>query len=121
MCIRDRGKSGVDIKPIIKNDRILVPVRFVSEGLDAAVDWTSDALNTGVVTVNGSGREIVIYVNSDKAYVDGSEYTLESPAVIEDGRTYVPLRFIAEALGASVEWDSQGMSAEITPADDCLK
>ena len=112
-----KGKGGANIKPIIRNDRILVPVRFVSEGLNAKVDWSLDASNTGIVTVSEAGREIVIYVNSEKAYVDGTEQILESPAVIEGERAYVPLRFIAEALGASVEWDSQGMTATIIPAD----
>ncbi|MBR2565267.1 MAG: copper amine oxidase N-terminal domain-containing protein [Paenibacillus sp.] len=80
-----------------------VPLRYLSEGLDAEVKWTKGSKQI-VVTDDITGDEIVMTVGSPKATVAGQEVTMvESPFVGSDGKTYVPLRFIAESLGATVE------------------
>lgn len=48
--------------------------------------------------------EIILIIGSDKAVVNGEEITLDSSAFEENGRTFVPVRFVFEALGADVEW-----------------
>ena len=58
--------------------------------------------------------KIEIYINSDKAYVNGEEITLDSPAFIENDRTYTPIRFIAESLGAEVDWNGETQEVTIT-------
>ena len=47
---------------------------------------------------------ILIYIGSDIAYVNGKKIKLDSAAFVENDRTYTPVRFISEELGASVEW-----------------
>ncbi|WP_272038329.1 copper amine oxidase N-terminal domain-containing protein [Paenibacillus sp. JJ-100] len=80
-----------------------VPLRYLSEELDAEVKWTKGSKQI-VVTDDITGDEIVMTVGSPKATVAGQEVTMvESPFVGSDGKTYVPLRFIAESLGATVE------------------
>ncbi|MBO5370713.1 MAG: copper amine oxidase N-terminal domain-containing protein [Clostridia bacterium] len=93
-----------DVQPIIRNDRTMLPARFVAENLGAEVSWDAEAR---VVTVKNDEVEIKITIDSAIATVNGEEVTLDSPAFIENDRTYTPVRFIAESLGSSVEWDAK--------------
>ena len=98
------GKTLVnDVAPIIRKNRTMLPARFVAENLDADVEWSGKC--GGVVIITKDDIEIVIYIGSNEAYVNGEEVILDCPAFIEKDRTYTPLRFIAENLGAYVEWD----------------
>ncbi|WP_339298575.1 copper amine oxidase N-terminal domain-containing protein [Paenibacillus sp. FSL R5-0623] len=84
-----------------------VPLRYVSEELDAEVKWTKGS-NQIVVIDDITGDEIVLTVGSKKATVAGKEVTLvESAYVGKDGKTYVPLRFVAESLGATVDKEQE--------------
>ena len=51
--------------------------------------------------------EIKLTINDKTAYVNGKEIALDTPSVIKDGRTLVPVRFISESLGKTVEWDAE--------------
>ena len=90
----------------------LVPTRFVAESLGAKVTWT-EAEPSKVLITKGD-VEIIIYIGSDKAYVNGKEVMLDSPAFIENDRTYTPIRFISEELGATVEWNQEAQTVTIT-------
>lgn len=84
----------------------LLPARFVAENLGAKVEWNEE---NEVVTVTGKNEKdgvvkIVITIGSKTAQVNGGNIELDSPAFIENDRTYTPIRFISEQLGASVEW-----------------
>jgi hypothetical protein len=102
-----------DVEPIIRNDRTMLPARFVAENLGAEVEW--DAENR-VVTVKSADVEIKLTIDSAVATVNGVEETLDSPAFIENDRTYTPVRFIAEKLGATVEWDHDLKMVKIAKA-----
>ena len=96
-----------DVAPIIRNNRTMLPARAVAESLGGTVGWDE---NNKAVTVNGKNKNgedvsLVINIGSDTAYVNGEAVTLDSPAFIENNRTYTPVRFIAENLGADVSWD----------------
>lgn len=104
-------KKSNDVAPIIVNDRTMLPARFVAESLGAKVSWDEEKREVKIV----SGKtEILIYIDSDKAFINGKEVTLDSPAFIRDERTYTPVRFVAEALGAKVEWNEDGQKVTIT-------
>lgn len=93
---------------ISKKNTTFVPLRYVSEELDAEVKWTKGSKQI-VIIDDLTGQEIVLNVGSNKAVVGGKSVTLASPVFVhKDGSTYVPLRFIAESLGAVVEVDSLG-------------
>ncbi len=108
-----------DIPAYITNGRTMVPVRLISETLGASVEWLGE---TRQVRITLSGRELLLTIGSALALVDGEEIELYDgiPAVIAyDGttkRTMVPLRFVAEQLGASAEFDRETRSVVITPA-----
>ncbi|MBP3361524.1 MAG: chitobiase/beta-hexosaminidase C-terminal domain-containing protein [Clostridia bacterium] len=92
--------------PMIRNDRTLVPVRFVSENFGAKVDWNQ---SDSAVTVTKGDLKINMTVNSNTMYVNGESVNLDAPPVIEKDRTFIPLRVLAEALGKNVFWDSRGL------------
>ena len=102
--------DGVDVDyekydsvlPQIKNGTTLVPVRAVTEAFDAAVTWNGE---DRTVTVKSGDNEIVLKIDSAKAIVNGEEKELTAAPEIVEGRTIVPVRFIAQALGMDVEWD----------------
>ena len=102
-----------DVAPVIKNSRTMLPARFVAENLGAKVSWDEEK---GLVTVTGKDVTILLTIDSDKATVNGKEVSLDSPAFIENDRTYTPVRFIAEALGAKVEWLEKEQKVIITKA-----
>ena len=93
-----------DVAPVIRNDRTLVPIRIVTETLGGKVDWNGV---TKEVTLNIDGKEIKMTVGK----------TLEKygvAPVIIDGRTFVPVRFVADELGATVAWDDATKTVTIT-------
>ena len=100
-----------DVAPIIENDRTMLPARFVAENLGATVSWDD---NEKCVTIRNSGTTIQIYIGSSTAYVNGSPYYLDSPAFLRNDRTYTPVRFICESLGANVSWDEATQRVIIT-------
>ncbi len=106
------GKAAkTDVAPIIVNNRTMLPVRFVAENLGATVAWDGA---TRKATIRGNGVTIELYIDSTTAYVNGEAVTLDSPAFIQNNRTYMPVRFIAENLGATVEWDAANRQAILT-------
>ena len=100
----DGRLEELDAVPFIASQagRTLVPVRFVSEVLGAGVLWIPE---TRRVQIKDEGAEILLTIDSDVVSLDGQPAALDCPAVIVENRTFVPLRFIGENLGASVEWD----------------
>lgn len=106
-----------DVAPKIVNDRTMLPARFVAENLGADVSWNEEQ---ELVTIKGKNSKtnkdvtILIYIGSDIAYVDGKRFKLDSPAFVENDRTYTPIRFISEELGASVEWIEEEQKVVIT-------
>ena len=91
-----------DIKPRIdENNRVLIPVRFVSEALGAKVHYANDT-----VTITQEDKEIVLAMGAQVATVNGKEVRFDTKAIVDRGRTLVPLRFVSEALGETVEWDA---------------
>lgn len=88
-------------QPRMVDGRVLVPLRGVLEDIGAAVDWRPA---TQTVIATKAETEIDMPIGSRIATVNGRPVTLSVPAVVIDGRTMVPLRFMSEALGARVRW-----------------
>lgn len=84
-----------DAAPVIQNSRTLVPIRFITESLGGAVAWNGESKE---VTLLLDGKEIKMTIGK----------TLEKygvAPVIMDSRTYVPVRFVADALGTQTSWN----------------
>ncbi len=91
--------------------RTLVPVRFVSEALGAGVGWNSE---TRQVTIAAKGKEIVLHIGSSEVQVNGLQQAIDCAPVIVSDRTFVPLRFISETLGAMVGYEAATREITIT-------
>ena len=100
-----------DQYPVIENGTTLVPIRAVSEMLDADVRWDGEK---GIAHINKSGKKIELYTGTTDAYIDGEPYELEVSANVVNGRTLVPLRFVAEALDMNVNWVGEMRMVELT-------
>jgi hypothetical protein len=91
--------------------RTMVPMRAIFETLGAAVIWDEA---TKTVHAERGGRQVTLQIGSTEAVVDGSIRSMDVAPAIRQGRTYVPLRFVAEALNSSVNWDSQERKVSLT-------
>ena len=101
----------MDVAPIVANSRTMLPVRYVAEALGASIAWDGA---TSTATLTTADTEIKITVGAATATVNGQAVTLAAPAFIENSRTYMPVRFVAETLGATVTWDGMTSTATIT-------
>lgn len=98
-------------RPIQANGRVLVPLRGVMEQMGAYVDWQAA---TRTVTATKSGADVVLRLGDRQATVNGRTVYLDVPAQEYRGSTMVPLRFVGEALGADVRWNSATYTVDIT-------
>lgn len=96
------------VYPIIKDDRTLVPVRFISENLGAKVGWDGET-STAIVALGSNNVEITI--GSNIINVNGTAKEIDVPAQIVNERTFIPLRALVEALNKKVFWDDRGLIA----------
>lgn len=100
-----------DAKPYIFKDRTLVPIRFISEAMQADVSW--DGGEQEVTIVKGKDT-IITHILSSRATLNGVLYTFDVPAMIKADRTFVPLRFVAEMLNCDMDWDENTYTVTIT-------
>jgi len=112
------GSSAVvlDAPPVIVEGRTLVPIRAVVESLGGTVSW--DAGNR-MVTISLDGTELELVIGKSSALVNGKSTPIDStnPNVapqIVNSRTMLPLRFVAESLGADVQWEDSTQTITVT-------
>ena len=111
IAVKLNGKYlNFDVEPQIMNGRTMVPFRAIFENLDCIVEWNADAR---VAKGIRNGKAIRLTIDSKTATVDGKATALDQEAVIVDGRTLVPLRFVSEALGAAVDWNGDTRTVSI--------
>jgi hypothetical protein len=91
--------------PVVVDDRTLVPVRGYMEALGAEVYWQPPE----TVTVQWEDRTITLRLGNKQAQVGTATVGLDVPAQLIDNRTYVPLRFLSEGLGAEVAYDGKAV------------
>lgn len=97
-----------DQPPIEQAGRVYVPLRSIFEQLGASVVYQN-----GTINATGNGRTVSLHIGSTQADVNGSTQTLDSPPFVTGARTLVPLRFVATALGANVNWDDNTSTVTI--------
>ena len=99
------------VKPDTIEGRVMVPLRGVLERLGASVEWNAE--DRSLVATRGD-RDVYLPVGSRLAQVEGRPVRLESPALLVGGSILVPLRFIAESLGAEVKWDYRTQTVHVS-------
>lgn len=105
------GKKLVfDQPPVAESGRTLVPFRAIFESLGAEVKWDS---KTQLIQGTRDSVRISFKLGSKNAQVNNSNITLDVPAKSLNNRTLVPLRFVGEALGATVHWEASNSTVYI--------
>jgi hypothetical protein len=100
-----------DVDAYVNDDsRTMVPIRFVSEALGATVSWDSE---TQTVTVVKDDSTMILTVGSVTYTLNDTTMTMDTKLVIVDDRTMVPVRFVSEALGNTVDWDESNSTVLI--------
>ncbi len=100
-----------DQEPVIENGTTLVPIRPIAEKLGLEISWDDP---TDTVTLKKGDFYIELVIGSTVAKTSSGEKTLLTAPKIINGRTMVPLRFIAEALGLNVTWNNEYQRVIIT-------
>jgi len=101
--ILNGNSLSFDVNPRMINERVMVPMRAIFEALGATVEW-----DNSTNTVTARKDSIVLNLQKDSAIVkiNGNPITIDAPVQVINGRTFVPIRYIAEWLGAKVDWDT---------------
>ncbi len=102
-------------KPVMVQNRTLLPMRALFQALGAEVTWRAET-NTAVGI--REGIEVRIPIGSTVPTVNGKPSAIDVPAQLINGRTYIPLRFVGEALGDDVKWDAAAGSVVITKREE---
>ncbi|WP_313640677.1 copper amine oxidase N-terminal domain-containing protein, partial [Paenibacillus sp.] len=108
-----------DVNPQSIDGRTFVPMRGIFEALGSDIKWDG---KTQTVTGSKGETTVKLTINQKQAYINGKTVNLDAPATIVKGSTLVPVRFIAESLGADVKWDASTstviiLQGEVTASD----
>lgn len=101
-----------DVEPELKNNRTMVPLRVISESLGAAVGWSDE-----LVTLSKGDMQVILKLNSKKVIQNSETELLDVNTYIQNNRTMVPLRFIAETFGATVDYQDNAVSIMTKPVE----
>ncbi|MEW6698136.1 MAG: M6 family metalloprotease domain-containing protein [Bacillota bacterium] len=106
-------KYSLDARPYLDHTtaRTMVPVRFISEALGCKVDWDEAGKR---VEISKGNNLLVLTLGSKEVLVNGKRLVMDcAPVTLPPGRTFVPLRFISETLGASVDYEKAAQTIKI--------
>ncbi|MCG7384453.1 CotH kinase family protein [Paenibacillus sp. ACRRY] len=103
--------SFPDQDPLEQSGRVMVPVNAILEALGAEVTWDKTAKT---VTAVLNDQTLVLQIGSSTATVNGETLDIDAPAIIQNSRTLVPVRFISEGLGLTVDWDQAAAQVSLT-------
>ena len=101
--------------PVIESDYTLVPMRTVLEALGCTVEWNAE---TNTATATAGENVIAITVDQDTMTVNGETVALQVAARNIEGSVMIPVRAIAEAMGATVTWDEPSRTVVIVTATE---
>ena len=99
------------VPPTSVGGSTLVPLRGIFEALGARVDWEA---STQKITATRGNTMVMLWIGNANAQLNGQTIVLNTPAMILNGSTMVPLRFVSEALGAEVHWLEASQTVIIT-------
>ena len=102
-----------DQPPIIKNDRVFIPIRAVAENLGAKVDYYDDYYYKSVV-ITDEKHTARFSIGDTECRINGISNLIDAAPFIENGRTLLPIRIAAQAMGCDVLWDGDNKTVIIT-------
>lgn len=101
--------------PFIEKNRAYLPFRLLGEYIGATVEFSANEQTKQVETVSymTPWKCITLFINKNNVLINGLSYLLDAPPVIRNNKTFIPLRFVAESLGAMVKWESKTQTITI--------
>lgn len=101
-------------EPVMRNGSVFVPLRTIFEGLGAEISY-DEATSTVSAARGSQAVDFVVGAKEMNVEKDGQKnvLTTENPSFVSNNSTYVPVRFVADALGANVEWDNNTQTVVI--------
>lgn len=106
-----------DVQPQLISDRTMVPLRAIFEALGAEVDWDE---STQTVIAMKDDITVTATIGNTKMYIDDEERIMDVAPMLLNGRTLVPVRFVAEAFECDVDWDGEYSIVYIENHDEVL-
>lgn len=97
-------KKKMDVAPFIQDERTMVPLRFIAEGFGAEVNWNEE---TKTAIIKREDKTIEVPIDKNEISVNGNIQKIDTKAVIKSDRTFVPVRFISEALNMKVFYKNE--------------
>ncbi|BBI35541.1 stalk domain-containing protein [Cohnella abietis] len=110
VSINGKNIYNFDQSPVIVDKNVYIPLRGVFEMLNAKVTWDP---KTRTVIVNKQQTEIKLTIGDTKAFVNGKMVKLGAAPFVKMNSTFVPIRFVSEAIGAEVKWDGATQTVHI--------
>lgn len=113
----DGVDNMMDVAAMVIDGRTLLPVRYIADPLGAGVGWVGGSEQKATVTLGGIYLEL--WIDNPMAKINGADTPIDAnngdvtPIIVPPGRTMLPLRFIAEALGCQVNYDGPTQSIEV--------
>lgn len=108
------NEVSTDQPAVIYNSRTVVPVRVILEYFDCQVDWIAD---TKTVAISQDNVNLYMTVGSNTVTAamgnESVSVEIDTPPVIINGRTMVPVAFISETLGFKADWDGETKTVNI--------
>lgn len=111
LYVNNSELTDLDVPAVIISDRVYVPVRYVFESMGGEVSYNEENQQ---VFIGYDDNLILLTIDSYTMNVNGNEVALEVAPKIVNDRTMVPVRFAAEALNFTVDWDDETRSAYIS-------
>lgn len=116
LVINGKGVKS-DVAPLIRDQRMYVPIRVISEKTNANVKYET---TTQKIVITKGDRNVVLWANQSKAIINGQTVALDARPFVYKKRTFVPIRFISQSFNYEVNWDSRSKIAKISSARNAL-
>ena len=108
-------KDNKNVVPYIENDRTMVPLRFISETFGADVEWIPE---TRTIEIALEDTKITMQLDNRDYQINGETKAMDTVPVIREDRTFVPIRFVSEALEKAVYWNGTTGVVVVAPLNN---
>jgi thiol-disulfide isomerase/thioredoxin len=98
------AQEPMEFPPFIGGGRTLVPIRFISEAMGAKVEYDAKERK---IKITYQDIQVDLQIGNSQAFINQKEVTIDAPPVIRSSRSFVPLRFISEAFGATITYEAE--------------
>ncbi|WP_347451587.1 copper amine oxidase N-terminal domain-containing protein [Acetoanaerobium noterae] len=112
------AEKTMDSAAIVHGSRTMVPMKYAAEAFGAKVQWDKDT-RTAVIT---HGEKVIkLPIDANIIYVGEEKIEMDTKAVVLEGRTMLPLAYIAQSLGLVTSWDGETKTVKITESMEVIK